>query len=144
VQAPKEVTMPWFKVTSDPKHIGLYAQIQNEFDALFVKAKSPKDAALYSKRISEDEIELYFSPGASRFAIGLIAKYGGFQCEVPSGNVLLVVGRPDRNLMKPEMRNFNIEAEYWYYNRLYGSLSDPVKSASIIKNLFQAFPKKVA
>jgi hypothetical protein len=133
--------MPWFKITisSDNKHTGLSAQIQNEFDVLFVKANSPKDAALYSKR-SQDETEFYFSPGASRFASGLIADYGGIPCEQPSGEVLLVVGHPDPNQVKPQMRNFNVESEYSYGNRLSGCLSD----SSSIKNLFYRLSKKVA
>jgi hypothetical protein len=140
--------MPWFKVTisSDNNHRGLDAQIQNEFDALFVKANSPKDAALYSKRPSPDETEFYFSPGASRIAYRLIANYGGIPCEEPSGKVLLVVGHPDRNLMNPHVTNFNILAtvEYRYDNPLSGRLPDAVLSASIINHLIHALPKKVA
>jgi len=122
--------MPWFKITiaSDNKHIGLSAEIQNEFDVLFVKANSPKDAALYSKRPSPDVTEFYFSPGASCFAYILIANYGGIPCEKPSGKVLLVVGNPDRNLMNPHATNFNIWAavEYWYDNPLYGPFRTPL------------------
>jgi len=88
------MVMPWFKITisSDNNYRELYAQIQNEFDALFVKENSPKDAALYSKKPSQDETEFYFSPGASRFAYRLIANYGGIPCEKPSGKLLFVVG----------------------------------------------------
>ena len=140
--------MPWFKITISPdnKNTGLSAEIQNEFDALFVKANSPKDAALYSKRPSPDKTELYFSPGASSFAYSLVANYGGIACEKPSGKILLVVGHPDRNLMNPHATNLNIWAavEYWYDNPLYGRLPEAVLSASLIKRFFRALPKKVA
>jgi hypothetical protein len=140
--------MHWFKITisSDNKNAGISAGIQNEFDVLFVKANSPKDAALYSKRLPPDETEFYFSPGASCFAYRLIADYGGIACEKPSGRVLLVVGHPDRNLMNPHVPNLNIWAavEYWYDNPLYGRLPEAVLSASLIKRFFRALPKKVA
>ena len=99
--------MPWFKITIalDNNNTGLSAEIQNEFDVLFVKANSPKDAALYSKRPSPDTIELYFSPASSRFACGLVANHGGIACEKPFGEVLLVVGNPDRNLTDPHTTN---------------------------------------
>jgi len=79
--------MSWYKVKLSAEEVasGKHQNLQDEFDILFLANGGPQDAAMFSDRLSNSELEVYFSPGARRLAKALIAKYSGVPCENPSG-----------------------------------------------------------
>jgi hypothetical protein len=88
--------MPWYKVSLTAEQIanGDEMRIQDQFDALFLAAGGPKDAALFSSKLDRSDIaHLFFSPGSVKFAEPLIRLCRGEICEKPDRSaVALLVG----------------------------------------------------
>ena len=90
--------MKWQKVVLNRKKVvqGDLKGIQSQFEELFSKYQAPQGMALFSRSLSIGDIELYFSPGSSEYALGLIDQYNGVECEKPDINDLaLLVGHAD-------------------------------------------------
>ena len=86
----------WYEVTlsdediSDHKHLDL----QNQFMALFVFNHSPKDAAMFDNADPVKGHHFYFSPGAVRFSLTLISRWGAQQVRASQrlADLCLLVG----------------------------------------------------
>ncbi|HLJ30496.1 MAG TPA: hypothetical protein VKY85_27580 [Candidatus Angelobacter sp.] len=93
--------MPWYKVTFSPADVsaGKPLTLQDEFTVLLLANGSPQYAAIFMKArsigddltatddsISDDDFSgaiIFFSPVAAQIAGGLVARYGGVECERP-------------------------------------------------------------
>ena len=77
--------MSWYKVTLSNEDIAAFKHmaLQERFIELFVANGGPRDAGMFdSPEIGVHEY--YFSPGATRIALALIASYGGVECSSPA------------------------------------------------------------
>src|SRR5689334_23206930 len=85
--------MDWFKIEVTEEKSTDMADVELEFDALFMAAGCPRDMALFASKRGGDRKELYFSPLASHYAAEIIRQYRGETCEAPrAGDVDLVEG----------------------------------------------------
>lgn len=88
--------MPWYKIslTADQIASGEEMRIQDQFGALFLAAKGPRDMALFASKLSGAvAADLFFSPGSLKMAEPWIRSYHGEVCEKPvRGAVALLVG----------------------------------------------------
>lgn len=88
----------WYKVTMTDADITAhrYTKLQRDFEALFMAALGPRDAAMFSNSDPVLDHQFYFSPGAVRIAKTLIEINGGVPCQSPSASeVDLLVGEAD-------------------------------------------------
>jgi len=94
----KESNMTWHKVTMNSEQVAnkLHSKLQNQFKTLFMDVKAPIDMALFSSNFSSnDEINIYFSPGSIQYASSIISQYGGVKCDQPNEKPSLLVGHAD-------------------------------------------------
>ena len=95
LQKERGAYMSWHKVFLSVDQIlaRVQFQLQDQFEVLFMIAGRPKDMALFSGPMTDDGVALYFSPGAAKYAQGLIEQYNGSKCEKPTGpDIALEVG----------------------------------------------------
>ena len=85
----------WYRVALNDEDLatGREMALQREFEELFIRAKTPDDAAMFT---SEDDLPPYlyfFSPAAGAIATDLIRRHAGIECDPPArADVSLVVG----------------------------------------------------
>ncbi len=91
-----KITMPKAKADS-----GGYSQVQIAFDAAFMAAGAPRNAALFSNSLIAPECFFYFSPGAVAIFSASLALMGAEQCDPPSpeGLISLVENGESFNLL---------------------------------------------
>ena len=90
--------MSWYEVilSSEQMAEGISEKIQSDFKALFIKAGTPPEMALFCDTFSVPQFSMYFSPVSAQYAYDLISAYSGDTCEKPDASqVILLVG--DRN-----------------------------------------------
>ena len=86
--------MPWYKVTLTDEDITArrHMTLQDEFGALFMTNRGPKDAAMFGNLDSAEGHHFYFSPGAVRFSMSVLSRWDGRECPVPrSADLALLV-----------------------------------------------------
>jgi hypothetical protein len=90
-----EATMSWYEVVLSSEQLsgGVSEKIQSDFEALFVKAATPPEMALFCDTFPVPQFSMYFSPMAGQYASDLISLYSGDACEKPDASeVTLLVG----------------------------------------------------
>lgn len=92
--------MAWNKVTltSDQiEHELALKKLEKQFEQLFLAAEGPSDMALFSDNEYQDgRISIYFTPGCNPQCAGLIAEFGGVECDPPElSHVFLLDGNDD-------------------------------------------------
>ncbi len=90
--------MPWYEVILSTEQMdkGISEIIGSEFEALYIKAGTPPEMALFCDTFPVPQFAMYFSPVAAQHASDLISTYSGDACEKPDASeVTLLVG--DRN-----------------------------------------------
>jgi hypothetical protein len=93
-----EAKMPWYELilSSEQLSEGISEKIQSDFEALFIKAETPQEMALFCDTFPVPQFSMYFSPVAGQYASDLISTYSGDTCEKPDASeVTLLVG--DKN-----------------------------------------------
>lgn len=93
-----EAKMSWYEVilSSEQLSEGISEKIQSDFEALFIKAETPQEMALFCDTFPVPQFSMYFSPVAVQYASDLISTYSGDTCEKPDASeVTLLVG--DKN-----------------------------------------------
>lgn len=93
-----EAKMPWYELilSSEQLSEGISEKIQSDFEALFIKAETPQEMALFCDTFPVPQFSMYFSPVAGQYASALISTYSGDTCEKPDASeVTLLVG--DKN-----------------------------------------------
>ena len=93
-----EAKMSWYEVilSSEQLSEGISEKIQSDFEALFVKAGTPPEMALFCDTFPVPQFSMYFSPVAVQYASDLISIYSGDTCEKPDASeATLLVG--DKN-----------------------------------------------
>jgi hypothetical protein len=86
--------MSWYEVVLSSEQLseGVSEKIQSDFEALFVKAGTVPEMALFCD-IPVPQFSMYFSPVAVQHASDLISGYSGAACEKPDASeVTLLVG----------------------------------------------------
>jgi len=90
--------MSWYEIILSREQLseGISEKIQNDFEALFIKAGTPPEMALFCDTFTVPQFSMYFSPVAVQYVSDLISTYSGDTCEKPEASeVTLLVG--DRN-----------------------------------------------
>ena len=85
----------WYRVRLSVSQVasGLGISLQEGFQARFVSAGAPRDAAMFNGSDVMTRNDYYFSPGAAAIALPLVAKWKGEPCEMPARSELhLLVG----------------------------------------------------
>jgi len=93
-----EAKMSWYEVilSSEQLSEGISEKIQSDFEALFIKAGTPPEMALFCDTFPVPQFSMYFSPVAGQYASDLISTYSGDTCEKPDASeATLLVG--DKN-----------------------------------------------
>jgi hypothetical protein len=62
---------------------GRHFRLQEEFDAIFIAAKWPKEAAMFEDRAMLDGGTFYFSPAAVAIFGASLNRYGSIDCAAP-------------------------------------------------------------
>lgn len=87
---------PWIRVQLSSQDIANRAgfRLQDQFEAVFMQALSPADAAMFCNRSTVGgEFSYYFSPGARRIFALSLATWNPSECPRPSRDeVTLLVG----------------------------------------------------
>jgi hypothetical protein len=90
--------MPWYEVqlTSRQAAANEHGRIQDGFELLFQRLRTPRDMAMFSGQdAGEDNLRLYFSLGPSDLTEGFLRVVGARPSQRPPENVSLVVGHSD-------------------------------------------------
>jgi len=98
--------MAWYKVTLSHEDIAArkHIALQDAFTKFFTAFCAPTDAGMFGSPESGIH-EYYFSPGAARIAMPLIASYFGVQCSAPKRSevhLLVSHANPDGVAFRPE------------------------------------------
>ena len=74
----------WYRLTFSPDDIAAakHLEMEGHFEKFFLAAGSPEDATLF-RGLEPGQVVYYFSPGAARIAIKLIAHLSAVQCPAP-------------------------------------------------------------
>jgi len=88
--------MSWFKITFSPEDInaGRARSIVQDFGDVYVASGGPRDAALFKR--NDSMYIYYFSPGAARVAMQLIAGCSGVPCSAPVQSEVKLMAGDDR------------------------------------------------
>ena len=87
--------MSWYEVVLSSEQLseGVSEKIQSDFEAVFVKAGTVPEMALFCDTFPVPQFSMYFSPVAVQHASDLISGYSGAACEKPDASeVTLLVG----------------------------------------------------
>jgi len=88
--------MNWKMVTVGAGEHRRGAELQSLFEAAFMAAKAPKDAAMFTNHDETHAYRFYFSPGAVRIFGSTLAKWGVVNCRPPASTaVTFLVGHAD-------------------------------------------------
>ncbi len=90
--------MSWYEIILNREQLseGVSEKIQDEFEALFSKAGTPPEMALFCDTFTVPQFSMYFSPVAGQHASDLISTYSGDPCEKPEASeITLLVGDSD-------------------------------------------------
>ena len=81
--------MRWYRVAFSVAEAssGRAIELQDKFSAVFLAFAAPADAAMFKSRDVMENF-YYFSPGAARIAMPLIAAYAGVECLAPTRSAL--------------------------------------------------------
>jgi len=76
--------MNWYTVrfSNDEVANGRHMALQDAFAKIFIQSGAPIDAGMFGS-IAPGLADCYFSPGAARIAMPLIAAYHGVVCQAP-------------------------------------------------------------
>jgi hypothetical protein len=80
----------WYRITTIEG-----GAVENAFLELWLAARWPKGAALFSARPRKQRPrteDMYFTPDAARIAWSLVTQYGGTECPRPKAGLGLCVG----------------------------------------------------
>ena len=77
--------MTWMKVTisAAEAEAGGYDRIVESFDAAFMAAHAPEDAALFTNSVKERDYVFYFSPAAADIFSASLQALGAESCAPP-------------------------------------------------------------
>ena len=94
--------MEWIKISVTVEDVVCWkhAEIQNQFEKLFLALGAPKEMALWCVSPRDGGVDLYMSPGSAKYAGLLASIYGGSPAEAPTGPRLsFLVGHDDARKM---------------------------------------------
>ena len=87
--------MSWYEVILSTEQMdeGISEKIGCDFEALYIKAGTPPEMALFCDTFPVPQFSMYFSPVAVQYAFDLISTYSGAACQKPDASeVTLLVG----------------------------------------------------
>ena len=73
------------ELSGEQVQLGALGNLVNRYSEMRLRAGGPRNAAMYSRQMAGGSGSVFFSPGASELAEGLLRVYDAEPCDQPTG-----------------------------------------------------------